>query len=87
MKIKDGFIIRKVGGQNVVAAVGKRSLEFNGIIRLNETGLFLWEQLKNDVDEAMLTAALLEEYDIDEACAKNDIAEFIKKLKEADLLA
>ena len=87
MKIKDGFIIRKVGGQNVVAAVGKRSLEFNGIIRLNETGLFLWEQLKNDADEAMLTAALLEEYDIDEASAKNDIAEFIKKLKEADLLA
>ncbi len=87
MKIKDGFIIRKVGGQNVVAAVGKRSLEFNGIIRLNETGLFLWEQLKKDIDAEALTAALLEEYDIDEASAKKDVSDFIEKLKEADLLA
>ena len=54
MKIKDGFMLRKVGGQNVVVAVGKASLEFNGIIRLNETGKFLWEQLKADITEEQL---------------------------------
>ena len=41
MKIKDGFMLRKVGGQNVVVAVGKASRDFNGIIRLNDTGKFL----------------------------------------------
>ena len=47
MKIKDGFMLRKVGGQNVVVAVGKASRDFNGIIRLNDTGRFLWEKQRS----------------------------------------
>lgn len=87
MKIKNGFMLRKVGGQNVVVAVGKASLEFNGIIRLNETGKFLWEQLKNDITEEQLLETLLAEYDIDNAQAKADISEFLEKLRGANLLA
>lgn len=87
MRIKNGFMLRKVGGQNVVVAIGKASLEFNGIIRLNDTGKFLWEQLKSDITEEQLCAALLSEYDIDEAQAKADIADFLDKLRGAGLLA
>ena len=87
MKIKDGFMLRKVGGQNVVVAVGKGSRDFNGIIRLNDTGKFLWEKLANDMTEEQLAAALLAEYDIDEAGARSDISEFIAKLRKAELLA
>lgn len=87
MKIKNGFILRKVGGQNVVVAVGKASLEFNGIIRLNDTGKFLWEQMKGDVTEEQLLDAMLTAYDIDRETAEKDISAFIDKLKGADLLA
>ena len=87
MKIKDGFMLRKVGGQNVVVAVGKASRDFNGIIRLNDTGRFLWEKLANDMTEEQLAAALLAEYDIDEEGARPDISEFIAKLRKAELLA
>ena len=38
MKIKNGFMLRKVGAQNVVVAVGEASRSFNGIIRLNDSG-------------------------------------------------
>ena len=38
MKIKNGFMLRKVGSQNVVVAVGTASKDFNGIIRLNDSG-------------------------------------------------
>ena len=86
MKIKDGFMLRKVGGQNVVVAIGKASLDFNGIIRLNDTGKFLWEQLKNDITEEQLISAMLGEYDIDRETAERDISEFIVRLKGADLL-
>ncbi len=86
MKIKDGFMLRKVGGQNVVVAIGKASLDFNGIIRLNDTGKFLWEQLKNDITEEQLLSAMLDEYDIDRETAEKDIAEFIVRLKGADLI-
>ena len=86
MKIKNGFLLRQVGEQNVVVAVGEESRNFNGIIRLNETGRFLWENLQNDIDEKELTRIMLLEYNIDGATAEVDVHNFIETLKEADLL-
>ena len=87
MKIKDGFMLKKVGGQNVVVALGEASRSFNGIIRLNDTGVFLWQKLQQETSEEQLLAALTAEYDIGEEQAKSDIAEFIAALRKAALLA
>ena len=87
MKIKDGFLLKKVGGQNVVVALGEASRSFNGIIRLNDTGEFLWRQLQQEKTEEQLLAALTAEYDIDPEQAKADITEFIGTLRKAALLA
>ncbi len=87
MKIKDGFLLKKVGGQNVVVALGEASRSFNGIIRLNDTGEFLWRQLQQERTEEQLLAALTAEYDIDPEQARADIAEFLGSLKKAALLA
>lgn len=86
MKIKPDFILRQVAGNAIVVAVGEASQNFNGIINLNETGAFLWEKLQNDTDEKALIAALLSEYEVDEVLAAADVAAFIEKLREADLL-
>lgn len=87
MKIKKGFILRNVGGQNVVVAIGAASRSFSGIIRLNETGKFLWEQLSDEKNEGELCAALLSEYELSEEKAQEDVSAFVQKLKEAQLLA
>ncbi|MGN1339466.1 MAG: PqqD family protein [Oscillospiraceae bacterium] len=87
MKIKDGFLLKKVGGQNVVVALGEASRSFNGIIRLNDTGVFLWEQLQQDKSEEQLLAALTAEYDIEPERAGADIADFVAALRKAALLA
>lgn len=86
MKIKDGFMLRKVGGQYVVVALGEASRSFNGIIRLNDTGKFLWEQLSADSTEEQLCAALLAEYDVTEQQAQSDVSDFTETLKKAALL-
>lgn len=86
MKIKDGFMLRKVGGQSVVVATGDASKSFNGIIKLNETGTLMWNTLAAGCDETGLLKAVLDEYNIDENTAKADISAFIEKLKGADLL-
>ena len=39
MKIKKGFVLRVVGGENVVVPVGEMSKKFHGMINLNETFL------------------------------------------------
>ncbi len=86
MKIKNGFLLRQVGEQNIVVAVGEESRNFNGIIRLNDTGRFLWENLQKDITEKELVRIMLLEYDIDGATAEADVADFIITLKEAKLL-
>ena len=86
MKLKDGFILREVAGQTVVLPVGG-DLDLNMMITLNETGAFLWKRLENENDEAGLVAALLAEYDVDEATAKTAVEGFVAKLNENGFLA
>lgn len=86
MKIKDGFVLRNICDEFIVVAVGRQTLDFKGLIKLNESGAFLWEQLKNENTEDGLLQALTAEYAVDEATAKADIAAFLASLKEADLL-
>lgn len=38
MRIKDGFVMRKVAGKYVVVATGEASRSFHGMIKLNDTG-------------------------------------------------
>ena len=86
MKIKDGFVLRQVCGEYMVMAVGRQTLDFKGLIKLNESGAFLWEQLKEDRTEQELLAALTAEYAVEEAVAKADITAFLTSLREAELL-
>lgn len=85
MKLKDGFILREVAGKTVVLPVGG-DLDLNMMITLNGTAKFLWEKLQSEIDEAGLVAALLAEYEVDEATATTCVVEFVAKLKENDFL-
>ncbi len=86
MKIKTGFMLRSVAGQNVVVPVGTAAIDFNGMINLNESGAFLWRTLEGGATEAELVSALLAEYDAPEDIAHRDVEAFIKKMKEANLI-
>jgi len=86
MKIKDGFVLRKVAGNYIAVATGEEAVNFNAMVTTNETGAFLWEKLKNETTEDELLKALLSEYDVDEETAKADISEFLEKLREGKLL-
>jgi len=86
MKIKDGYMLRNVAGKYIVVPVGEETMDFNGIITTNETGAFLWKSLENEISQADLLKAFLNEYEIDEQIAAEDLSDFIKKLSDADLL-
>ncbi len=86
MKIKEGFLLRKIADVHVVVPVGESSLDFNGIITLNESAAFLFEQLQGDMTIESLLDRLLAEYDVDRDTAMEDIDAFFLKLREANLL-
>ena len=86
MKIKEDFILRKVADSYVVVPVNKMTLDFNGIINLNETGAFLFELLQKGAERDELVDKILEEYDVDREKAEADIDVFIQKVRDADVL-
>lgn len=85
MKIKSGYMVRPVAGSYVVVATGEKTVDFNGIMTLNETGNFLWEKLVDGATKKELVDAMLAEYEVDAETAAADIDRFLTKLEEADL--
>lgn len=86
MKIKDDFILRKVADSYVVVPVNSMTINFNGIINLNETGAFLFEILQKGADKQTLLKKLMSEYEVSADKAESDIDKFIQKLKDEDIL-
>ncbi len=86
MKIKNGFILKQVAGQNVVMPVGENCLNFNAAITLNETAAFLWQALGEDCTEEELIKKLCDNYEVETENAKADIAVFLGVLRENDIL-
>ena len=85
MKIKEGFILRNVAGSFVVVPIGDATLDFNGMMNLNETGAFLFEKMIDGTTREDLIKALTEEYDVDEETAAKDVDLFIEKVEKEDL--
>lgn len=83
MRIKDEFVLQELIDEYIVVPVGDESDRLHGIIRLNDTGAFLWKLLsQNDKTEDALVNALVDEYRIDIDTAKKDVNDFICVVKE-----
>ena len=81
MKIKDGYVLRQVAGNWVVLPVGQASVDFNGMVNLNDSGALLWRALEKGCDLQALADVLLSEYDVDSNTALSDAEEFISVLR------
>ena len=86
MKIKNGFVVRDLAGQSIVVALGEASKIFNGMIKLNDSGLIIWNALAKDVSEDDIVKAILEEYDVSSEQAAKDVHKFIEVLKDAGIV-
>lgn len=86
MKIKEGFVLRSVAGSNIVVPVGAASVDFNGMITLNESGAFLWNEMEKGAEMDGLVAAMLQKYEVDEETARTCAERFVAKLQEAGCL-
>ncbi len=81
MRIKEGFILKKIADDFLVVPTGDNIVDFAAAVSLNETGAFLWEQIKSSKTLEELTALMISEYDVDETTAEADTKEYISLLK------
>lgn len=73
MKIKKGFVLREMCGENIVTAEGLEHINFNKMISLNSTAAFLWKKVADKEFTAEEMAQLLvDEYGIGMELALKD---------------
>lgn len=86
MKRKNGYLLRELGNSYVIVPIAGKQLKFQDMLSLNETGAFLWEQLREEKTEEELLEAVLLDYQVDEKTARRDIREFIDQAGKAGIL-
>ena len=78
MKIKDGFILRQICGENVVVGEGLAQVNFNKMLSLNESAAYLWNAVSGkEFSKDDLVQLLLDKYDVTAELAAQDVEKLI----------
>ena len=86
LKLDKEYVLRQIGDDYVIVPVGKAALDLNGMITVNETGAFLWEQLVKGTSKEGLLETLMETYEVTQEEAERDIDEFLDVLYKNNIL-
>lgn len=86
MIIKKELIKREIAGDTILVPVGKSVLDSNGLFMLNELGAFIWDLLPGMESEDEICNAVLAEYDVSSETARQDVAEFLQKLRVMEII-
>jgi len=76
--------MRPVAGRFVLAPIGEMVKKFSGMVTLNSTGKFLWEQLAEDKTLDELAKAMADAYEVDFEQSKKDIEVFLEPLRSIE---
>lgn len=87
MKLKYNFVTNEVADKIVAVAVGDDLEKFNGFIKMNDVGAYIFNMLKNDVTEDEIVAAMQKDFeDATEEEIREAVKEFTDKLSESDVI-
>ena len=87
MKIKQGFKLNSVCGQNFLVPMGEGNVDYSKLIALNESALLLWRRMEEgEFTEDDLVQVLLKEYEVSEDVALTDVKNIIKQFKEEQII-
>lgn len=86
MKAKSGFVLREVGEGTVLVPTGKRVVDMNGMVVLNDTGKFIWQRLDGTRTKKQIADALADEYDVTSDQAAQDVNDFVAELDQMGML-
>ena len=86
MKIKEGFVLRRVLDEAVVVAVGKASREFHGMVKLNDSGADIWQWVSEGKTEEETALCLAEKYELAQEKARADVKSMLSQMLAAGLM-
>ena len=88
MKIKKGFVLRQVCGENVIVGEGLGAINFGKMLALNETAAWLWQQAvaMDGFTIDTLAQKLCDEYEVSVDEAKTDVAAIVAEWQQVGVL-
>lgn len=87
MRIKSDFVIREICGEKVLSGEGNDFVNFNKLIRLNDSAAYLLESVGNgEFTEESLAGLLLDRYDVSKEDALSDVRAMCSKLRDNGVL-
>lgn len=86
MKIKDGFVLRRVLDEAIVIASGEMSKTFNGMVKLNDSAADIWTWISEGLTENEVSQKLAEKYELTAEKAALDTKDMISQMLKAGLL-
>ena len=86
MKRKEEYLMQNLGGEYILVPLGAEVVNLNGIIVLNNTGRFIWEQLAKDRSAEELVTAVRERFDADTERANADVKAFLDDITHRGLV-
>lgn len=86
MKRDGEFIVSKIAGEYILIPTGNAALRFHRLMIINEVEAFLWELLAQEQTEESLVQNVLRTYEVDEKTARQDIADFVERMKDGPII-
>ena len=87
MKIKEGFELRTICGENVIVGTGRKNIDFSKVISLNESAAIIWNAVNgSEFSVADVVKILIENYEVDEEVARKDAEALMAQWQDIGLI-
>ncbi len=85
--VNKDYILRSIAGETVAVPIGSASHDLNGLVNLNETGVFIWKSLLEKPGSVLtVSRELAEEYDTTPENVQDDVAAFMSRALDRKFL-
>ena len=86
MKLKYKFVVRNIDGNPIAVTVGRDNAKYRSMIKLNNTGAFIFERLANETTVEAIAGDMVNEYGIPMDEAASAVAEFVDGMRSRGLI-
>lgn len=86
MRIKKGFELRSICGENIIISLGKENINFTKVITLNESAADVWKAVVGkEFKQADAVEVILDTYDVSKEQATADVKALLQSWVDAGL--
>ena len=86
MKIKQGFVKRKIKDKYIVVATGQARKDYRGFIELNNNSSLIWDYIAIGKTAEEIANEFVKEFNVDFDTALADVNEIISILKKEGVI-